>query len=149
MKKWFVWIPALLWMGLIFFLSHQPGNDSGALSGGITKTIIDAIQYIVPKVEVPLETLHFIIRKGAHFFSYFVLAILYFFALNKMKKLSYNGLVAFLMATIYAITDEFHQYFIPGRVAAVTDVMIDSLGALCGIISYMLALKVVKYFIKR
>ena len=48
------------------------------------------------------------------------------------------------IATAYAVTDEFHQLFVPGRSGQMTDVMIDSGGALVG----LLALHVIRMFIE-
>ena len=53
-------------------------------------------------------------------------------------------LAALLTAAVYAATDEFHQYFIPGRSAAVIDVCIDTLGALIGLAILFFTLKVVR-----
>ena len=45
--------------------------------------------------------------------------------------------VAWLLAIIYALTDEFHQSFVPGRHASLIDVaLFDNLGALISLLAY-------------
>ncbi|KMK77387.1 VanZ family protein [Alkalihalobacillus pseudalcaliphilus] len=134
MKQWISWGAVVGWMGLIFFLSHQPGDQSGQLSSGMTKQLIHIIQTLLPFINLEMETLHFFIRKGAHFFSYFVLAILIYNAILQSgwnKRLA--PVYAWSIATVYAMTDEFHQLFIPGRSGEVRDVVIDSAGSLLGV----------------
>ena len=61
--------------------------------------------------------------------------------LKLLKSISF----AFLFCVIYALFDEFHQFFIDGRNAAFKDVLIDSFGAVVGIlISYILNYKILK-----
>lgn len=111
-------ILAVLWMIVIFYLSHQPGEESSQLS-----SIVAAVFSLVP---IPEEQLHYFVRKGAHVFAYFLLAILLYAA-------SRRWYVALTLAVIYAATDEFHQTFIPGRSGQISDVGIDSIGVVLGI----------------
>ncbi|MCA9961789.1 MAG: VanZ family protein [Anaerolineales bacterium] len=98
------WIPALLWMVAIFVLSNQP---KGAIpSFGLWD---------------------FLVKKGSHFLAYGLLAGLYWWALRGGKR---PFPIAFLLTFLYAVSDEWHQSFIPGRNATVMDVMIDSVGGL-------------------
>ena len=53
-------------------------------------------------------------------------------------------LIAQLISTGYASTDEIHQLFVPGREGKVFDVMIDSCGAFCGIMVSMLTQKLIE-----
>ena len=67
-----------------------------------------------------------LIKKGAHAFGYGLLALAYFYAFRfAPAKLKLVWLLAFL----YAISDEFHQSFVTGRHASWIDVLIDSAGA--------------------
>ena len=65
----------------------------------------------------------------AHFGEYAVLTLLLARALkgNQLTKKKVL-LLAFILAVGYAFSDEYHQKFVPGRVSALTDVLIDSLG---------------------
>jgi len=82
-------------------------------------------------------TIHRFFRKYAHLFIYLFLGLLI------KNALSYSGvhgfksiLIAIFISLLYAVSDEVHQYFIPGRTALVFDVFIDTAGASIGIILY-------------
>ena len=64
---------------------------------------------------------------------------------SKIKDFKKTGILSFLFSVIYALSDEFHQSFVPGRDGNIVDVLIDSSGALVGIlvscIVYLLIMK--------
>ncbi len=107
------WGPAILWMAFLFYLSaqsHLPG--------------------------VPEAWLDILMKKTAHFLSYAVLARLYLRALGVYKGLPLApALLALFLAAVYAATDEFHQYFVPGRTSSLTDWIIDCGGAAVGLLA--------------
>ncbi len=77
-----------------------------------------------------LSLIHHVIRKSAHFTEYFILSLLVLHALRAGTRdfgLRWALIVIFIVAG-YAALDEFHQSFVPGRGAAVTDVMLDTAG---------------------
>lgn len=133
------WVFLLLWMGLIFYFSSRPAVESKELSEGILEIFINRLEYIVPDGlgEDLSSNLHFLIRKGAHFFVYFVLGIL---AVNSLKTSGVEArnriVFALIFCILYAISDEFHQTFVDGRSGEVRDVLIDSFGSIGGIWSY-------------
>ncbi len=99
-----VYLPLLLWMGLIFFFSSQ-----SSLPG-------------------PQEFwLDFLLHKIAHIIVYAVLYILMYRAIN-VKHISRNWWLPLLFSLIYAMSDEFHQSFVPGRVSNWRDLGYDGLG---------------------
>lgn len=131
------WTLVGLWMAVIFYLSHQPAEASSELSSGITHLIIQTIQWVLPFGELNMDSLHFYVRKGAHFFAYFTLGLLVVHALFTSRQRGFRGMtLALMICVIYAISDEVHQLFIPGRSGEVTDVIIDSAGASVGIMLY-------------
>ncbi|MDV2684352.1 VanZ family protein [Alkalihalophilus lindianensis] len=139
-KHTWSWVCVLLWMALIFYLSHQPATESAELSSGIMERIVAVVEIVVPTIHQHLDTVHLIIRKGAHFFAYFILGILVIHALRGGRLTGYRRvLLALSICVLYAISDEVHQLFIPGRSGEVTDVLIDSAGASGGIGLYLLA----------
>jgi len=81
-----------------------------------------------------IENLNLIIRKNAHAFEYMGLAILICnaFFINKFKG---KGAIIYVLfiCLLYAVTDEFHQLFVPGRTSLVSDVLIDFTGAIIGL----------------
>ncbi|MGB3925132.1 MAG: VanZ family protein [Caldicoprobacterales bacterium] len=131
--KSYTWILSLLWMGIIFFFSHQPGDESAELSGGITQFLL----MVLEGVNIPLDqaALHGIIRTMAHFTIFFILGYLWYISL-RFRDVSpgYSATIAFVLCVAYAFFDEAHQYFVPGRACELKDVMVDSIGAGCAIL---------------
>ena len=82
------------------------------------------------------ETINYPVRKAAHATEYAVLGILVLVRCKYQKKWNRKRMIltAWGISTMYAATDEIHQLFVPGRACMVTDVMIDSAGALTGIL---------------
>lgn len=148
MRKIISWLLVILWMTLIFYLSHQPATESNSLSTGITERIIAVIERVTSDTDIDIRNFNHIIRKNAHFFAYLILGLL---LSNALKSNGMQGLNRFLIALaisiLYAISDEVHQLFIPGRAGQVKDVIIDSAGATVGISGY-LALEKLKILFK-
>jgi VanZ family protein len=96
------WLPALLWMAVIFAFSTRHGGGH------------------LPAAEVAL-------RKLAHVTEYFVLTALLLRALRRSQVTSAVA-VAIVAALAYAASDEWHQSFVPGRTATPRDVAIDGIG---------------------
>lgn len=131
-KKTISWIMLIAWMGIIFFMSHQPGEVSSSQSELVLKIFsflgIELNQYFG-------ELATFVIRKTAHFSEYL---ILFLFAYNVSRfyfTTKKARLYSIIFVFLYASTDEFHQYFIPGRNMAFKDVLIDTSG---GVIGYLI-----------
>lgn len=97
-------LPAILWMLLIFFLSSQQ-------TIGIGQT----------------RTERFLILKTFHLIEYAILYILVYFATNSTKN-------SIIISYSYALTDEFHQSFVPGRDGRFADTLIDLLGIIIGVV---------------
>lgn len=136
------WIVVFLWMALIFFSSAQVADQSNELSRGITKTIIEVVEKVSSGLSLDISLLNYLLRKSTHFFAYFVLGILVLHALKKNKVNGFSALVlAFGICALYAVSDEVHQLFVPGRGGKVTDVLIDSSGAIVGIVLYVVMRK--------
>ncbi|ANU20014.1 hypothetical protein BBI15_07210 [Planococcus plakortidis] len=135
-KQLLAWLWPVLWMVLIFTLSHQPAGVSGGISSEIVRQVFSAIASFVP---IEFDTLHTLFRKSAHFFAYLVLGLLFAGALGKSGMGLQRALfVAFALSALYAASDEFHQLFIPGRSGEFRDVLIDSAGAATGLFFYRL-----------
>lgn len=134
------WTAVLLWMLLIFILSAQHAQESGRLSDRAAEIIIEKISMLVPlDIETSTTTdfvksFRHIVRKSAHVGEYFILGVL---VMNAMKTSKVPKFKAFIMSVLlcilYAVSDEIHQFFVPGRGAQLSDVLIDSVGAVAGI----------------
>lgn len=133
------WSAVIVWMALIFFLSHQPATDSRELSSGITEFILAAVEKASPEAREHVDMLHHIVRKNAHFMIYLILGAM---ALNALKRSGVRGYKSSVFAigicVLYAMSDELHQLFVPGRSGEIKDVLIDSSGSAFGIVIYAL-----------
>jgi VanZ family protein len=98
---WCRWVPVVLWMAMIFFLSAQPQLPSA-----------------------PSPFWDDLLKKGSHALEYAVLGTLVWFAVGRRWPL-----LAWVLAVAYAISDEYHQSFVPGRHPDPVDVGFDALGA--------------------
>lgn len=138
----------LFWMGFIFYMSSNNGEISHQKSNKIVNLIenktknenSEANKSTIKEQQVKEKRLDYLVRKNAHAFMYMVLALLVssvFFMYNKRGK---NTIVYILFICLfYAVTDEFHQSFVPERTSAVSDVLVDLGGALIGLIFFYLA----------
>ena len=105
--KW-QWLPAILVMLLIFAFSSLPGKELPNLG------ILDLFA-----------------KKAAHVLIYAVLAVAFWYALGWRSE---KRNLAWLITLLYAISDEFHQSFVPGRHPWWLDVLFfDALGAFLGL----------------
>ncbi len=111
----------IVWMIVIFTMSSFNANTSSSQSGFIANIISNIFNIS------NTETLTIIVRDLAHFMEYFILGILIY---NYDK----NILKSIIICVLYAISDEVHQIFVPGREFQYSDVLIDSLGSLLGIL---------------
>ena len=119
-------------MGVIFIFSHQPGNESAELSGGATQVLLKVLETL--NISIDGGTLHYIIRKMAHFTIFFILGCLWYITFRSRDILpNTSAFTAFAICVGYAFFDETHQYFIPGRACQMKDVIVDSAGAGCAI----------------
>ena len=133
-KKIVLWILLIGCMVLIFNFSSQPADDSMDLSDGLLNKIL-----VFLKISLPEDVVIFMrvfIRKVAHFAVYSLLGFLIYllFKVGYEAKAKAALCGAVLISSLYAVTDEVHQLFVDGRSGSVKDVLLDSTGALCGII---------------
>ncbi|MDQ0160492.1 VanZ family protein [Alkalibacillus salilacus] len=135
MRQWTSWLLVILWMALIFYFSHQPGTESSDLSGSVMQIVLN----LLPFVTEDTAFIHLLVRKGAHVFVYFVLVILLMNAIRSPNSRTVNRVVIALgVSVFYAASDEYHQTFIDGRAGQMSDVLIDSAGAVLGLSVYLL-----------
>ena len=133
-------LPALLIFQMLFiFIMSSFGHTS---SDAQSNLFVDFIAQNFPHVRhglknnlISLSTLVFLVRKTAHFTEYAILGALFYLNLIQFPKLNSRIkklLLPILFSFLYAITDEIHQIFVPGRSAQFRDVLIDTLGASFG-----------------
>lgn len=88
----------IIWMIIIFYFSSKS-------TAGIGKTNLERI----------------VIFKSFHLIEYFILYIFTFFAFKNHPK-------SITISYLYALSDEYHQSFVPGRSASFFDTLIDLIG---------------------
>jgi VanZ family protein len=76
------------------------------------------------------------LKKGGHMLGYAFLAAAYTRAIGRQRRGAMA--LAWSLAILYAASDEFHQSFVPGRSARILDIGIDGLGALLGLLPFIL-----------
>jgi VanZ family protein len=120
------WWPALVWG--VAISSFSTGTFT---SENTSHVIIPLLHWIFPHASADqLDTMHFFVRKSGHFVEYFIFSLLVlrgFLAGHRDHRLRW-ALVTVLLVAPYASLDEFHQSFVPGRTAAVSDVLLDTTG---------------------
>jgi pimeloyl-ACP methyl ester carboxylesterase len=106
------WLPAVIWAGFIFALSSRSVVSQPPGTGGIP---------FLDKIE--------------HFLEYAAFALLILYGLRRGRRLprpispDFHAHLALFIATLYAVTDEVHQAFVPLRVADGADLLFDAFGA--------------------
>lgn len=125
------WLSAAIWMGVIFMMSAMPGEASSETSGTLVRVVMGVLSFLLGEeaaASISIDTIHLLIRKGAHMAEYAVLFLLYHRALE-LESAKRPGLLALALCAAYASTDELHQAFVADRGPSVIDVGIDTLGA--------------------
>ncbi|MCS7463351.1 VanZ family protein [Paenibacillus doosanensis] len=117
----------ILWCVMIFCITSSPAATSTSTSS-VIRSEIQAKPATIHKID-------FGVRKAAHVTLFGVLAVLLYTAIGERKV---AAVTAWIGATLYGATDEIHQMFAPGRTPSVTDVGIDSAGALAALILFYL-----------
>lgn len=137
----------ILWMAVIFIMSSHPADKSSQLSGGIVAKFVKLIypgfsEFSAEKQSEIMHLTSFLVRKTAHFLEYFVLGMLSALLVATYKEYACKTrvFIAAFFCVLYAIGDEIHQYFVPGRSCELRDVLID----FCGILFGMLILFIIK-----
>ncbi len=120
------WVLTALCMALIFYFSHQTSDDSAEISMDVYSKFFELLGPIMERLG------HDGVRTLAHFTEYTALGFLMSTSLTFTCSRRRPWLTLALCAA-YALTDEIHQILIPGRAFQVTDIAVDSAGALLGV----------------
>jgi len=128
------WLPLLLWLGVIFL-----GSTDLMSAEHTSRFIVPFLRWLKPDISPEiLASTHFIVRKCAHVSEYAVLALLFLRAAVFITNFKWSMPILYLSVWIaclfVAATDEFHQTFVASRSASVWDVIIDSGGAILGLL---------------
>ena len=127
------WLPVLIWLGVMFV------GSTGLLSAEQTSRVfVPFLRWLKPDISAEaLAQIHFVVRKLGHIFEYALLAMLLWRAMrggtNLRIRMSFVFAAVWLTCGVFAVSDEFHQSFMPSRTAASSDVLIDICGATIGL----------------
>ncbi|MCI9094304.1 MAG: VanZ family protein [Coprobacillus sp.] len=138
-------LTTLIWMIVIFRFSMDTGTSSHELSDLCVQIFNKAVYSFTGKdLRISITPEHYAMvelffRKLAHMGIYFILSInvmVVLFTFN-MKMIS-RIFISVFFCFIYACTDEFHQMFVDGRGASFFDCLIDTTGAILGIVAALI-----------
>jgi VanZ family protein len=125
-SKRFWWALVVIWCGLIFYQSSRDAAASSVHSTYIMELLNRWISALLgPGVFAVPE---WAVRKAAHCFEYAVLGALLFAGFFNSSRIAKTVSSTFAAGVLYAISDEVHQHFVPGRTARFADVVIDTAG---------------------
>jgi VanZ family protein len=121
------WLMVVAWAGLITTFSTDSFSKEHT-----ARVIVPILHWVLPRASAEtLEFLHFLIRKSAHVFEYFVFGVLLFSAARAPAP-GWNmrwAATAIILATAFAAFDEIHQVFVPSRGPSIWDVLLDATAA--------------------
>ena len=141
MRRRVFFIAAFLWMAVIFGLSAR--NDTASTGDSFFVGRI-AAELLVPgfrdmpagEQQAILEGIDHPVRKTAHFLEYTVLGVLLAGGFLRpecgREAVRRQMFLSFLSGAVYAVSDELHQFFVPGRACMWQDVLLDSAGVFAG-----------------
>lgn len=133
------WLMVIGWMLLIVSFSSDPADISDRKSQAVLERVEPAVEKMEESLKIQIADngrLHFYVRKNAHMFNYFVLAVLMATCLRMSGVRGYRSyLIAYIVVTLFSAVDEYYQTFIPGRSGEVRDVLVDNVGVVMGLVA--------------
>lgn len=147
MKKIIWFLLTIIWVVFIFFNSLRTADESSNTSGVLVNLALDILETF--NITINPNTLSLLIRKSAHFIEFSILGI---FAYNFMKSFHtckdklilyknvniFTYIIVLTFCLLIALTDETIQYFVPGRVNSIIDVLIDFSGSVFALLIVIL-----------
>ncbi len=145
-----LWIAVVLWMALIFTFSMETAAESSESSGGFIRLLLETFDRdfsVLSSADqhTMIESLSYFVRKSAHFCIFGMLGLLVTSAVSTYRLSPKNtALLSLGICALYAVSDEIHQYFVPGRACMLRDMLIDTCGASCGIAAVSFLIYIVR-----
>lgn len=144
-------VPMLIVCAVIFWFSSNVAEDSAEQSSHIVNLVKDEVFPELNEMQTMQDqktvddALSFAVRKAAHFSIYTLLGACTFVAFWIIRKKKLRFLAAWGASVLYAVSDEIHQRFVPGRSCELKDVLIDSCGALLGAVICLLVIVFIEH----
>ncbi len=126
------WVLVVVFLGFIFSLSAQDAEESKELSDSLVSRIIEWINLYIDG-----ETL----RKIAHMLEFTALSFSLNNAIFATWEKKNSSIISFVLTVAVMVSDEIHQIFVPGRAFQFSDLLIDGIGAIIGVIAYIIVYK--------
>ena len=136
-------ILSVICMAVIFCFSLENSDESSETSMKFTDTAVHIAvndfddRPLKEQISI-MDKATFIIRKSAHFSLFAMLGFFVSMAVGRRKFFSFTSAAVLLFCFLYAVSDEIHQSFVPGRSCELRDMLIDTSGALAGMLASML-----------
>lgn len=127
------WLLVLVILGFVFSLSAQDSEESKELSDSLVNRIFQWIELYIDGE---------LIRKFAHMLEFTALSFSFYNAILTTFELKKAHLISLALTVICAVGDEIHQFFVPGRAFQLSDILIDSIGAIIGVVAYLIMYKI-------
>ncbi|PEQ95215.1 VanZ family protein [Bacillus sp. AFS006103] len=126
-RRWWI-LASIIWMVLIFCFTQLPYFTGEKTSEAIQKVVVEEHTTINTPVATheDINVLNLIVRKATHVTVFGILALLLFKSLQTYR---YSYIFSVVLTFLYAMTDEYHQSFMHGRVSSFIDVLFDTFGA--------------------
>lgn len=140
------WILTFLLMTVIFIFSSRPGDLSIQDSAWfLDKAKIMDEEEALDTSNMQAMVVQRKIRKADHIILFASLAMLIYASIyGYAGKALESGVISWLLTILFAISDEIHQYFVPGRSAQLQDVIRDGKGALIGCLLMMILFLIIE-----
>lgn len=136
----FSWALVLVILGFIFSLSAQDAEESKELSDSLVSKIFQWIELYIDGE---------LIRKFAHMLEFTALSFSLYNAIFVTWEIKTAPIISIVLTVICAIGDEIHQIFVPGRAFQLSDILTDSIGAIIGIVAYLIIFKIYLFIKER
>lgn len=141
----------IAWAVFIFTMSAQPADQSTQTSSKFVLKVIDIVyrdfkNFSTQQQSYIIDIVTLLVRKVAHFAEYFVLGLLSAGIATTYIQEGHclNYVISVFICVIYAVSDEFHQYFVPGRACRFLDICIDAAGSICAVVAVAVLVNVIK-----
>ena len=147
LKKILLWCAVIFMSVQIFGFSSKTAGESSDISEKIARQVIEVVNKVKEidnsKEEEVFHTVHFLIRKSAHFAEFSLLTLLVFFLARSygLKKIN-CAIISLIYCLIFASTDEIHQLYVSGRSGEVRDVFLDFCGGVFSNICIFVGFKI-------
>jgi len=144
MKKVIKLILLIVVMVFIFCMSSEDAGQSTVTSDGFIHQLFKLFPFIKElSYRYSYDEYVSFIRELAHFTEFFVLGFFAYLNFTEYRK-NFIVLTSSIFSITYAISDEIHQLFTPGRVFDIQDILVDSLGAISGVFLALLVVSIVR-----